>query len=102
MIAATLTKRITIRQRSAGVDAAGQPVETWVDLATIWADIRFLNGSEFAKSSKEINLVQASIRTRKRSDITASMRAVYDGNTYNIVAVLPQTMFIMDLAVERV
>ena len=101
-LAATLTKRVLIRQRSAGYDAAGQPTETFIDLSSIWADVRFMTGSEYARANQEVNKVQISLRTRKRSDITPSMVAVYQGQVYNIVSVLPQSAFVMDISAELV
>jgi SPP1 family predicted phage head-tail adaptor len=97
-----LTHRVTVQQRTASVDAIGQPVETWSDVGDIWANVRFLRGLESIKANQDTATTQASIRTRKRSDITPAMRAVYAGVNYNITAVLPQNAVFMDLTVERV
>jgi len=97
-----MNKRVTIRQRSASFDAIGQPVDSWTDLVTLWADVRFLNGTESIKADKEVNAVKASCRIRRRTDITESMRVVYAGDTYNITAILPQDLVMTDLVLERV
>lgn len=97
-----LTHRVTIQQKSASVDEIGQPINTWVDVITVWANIKFLRGIEMVKANQDTAVIQASIRTRKRSGITESMRAVCGGAIYHIIAVLPQNAAFMDLTVERV
>lgn len=97
-----LSHRVKIEQKVGTVDAIGQPVEAWVEVISIWAHVKFLRGLEFIKSNQDVAYIQASIRTRKRSDVTTAMRATYDGITYNIVAILPQSASVMDLAVENV
>ena len=101
-MAANLTHRVLIEQRGATVDAIGQPVETWSEVITVWANVKFLRGLESIKANQDTATIQASIRTRKRSGITPAMRATYAGVIYNIIAVLPQSASMMDLTVERV
>lgn len=89
MRAGLLNNRITVQQLAGGVDALGQPVQTWANLATLWADIRHSSGVESIKADALTSSVRASIRIRYRTDITTGMRAVGPLSTYNIVAVLP-------------
>ena len=89
MQAGNLNRRITLQQRSAGQDALGQPVGTWADVATLWASVRHLSGLQALKASADVSEVQASIRLRYRTDITAGMRAVLGTTVYDIKAVLP-------------
>lgn len=102
----TLTERVSLRARSAGVDAAGQPVDTWTEVAQVWANILNRNGFESIKADHDVSIVRASIRIRDRSDITPAMRAVHlRGDavvaTYEIKAVLPvQGRRAVDLACE--
>lgn len=97
-----LTHRVKIEQLGATVDAAGQPIDAWSEVITVWANVKFLRGIEMVKASQDTSTVQASIRTRKRAGITPAMRATYDGVVYNIIAILPQSASMMDLTVERV
>lgn len=97
-----LIHRVKIEQIGATVDAIGQPIETWTEVITVWANVKFLRGLESIKANQDTPTVQASIRTRKRSGITPAMRATYAGVVYNIKAVLPQSPTMMDLTVERV
>jgi len=84
-----LNQRITIEQRTAGQDAAGQPAGTWQAVATVWADVRHLSGLETIKAGAESSAVKASIRIRNRSGLNAGMRVVHGGSIYNIKAVPP-------------
>lgn len=45
-----LDKRITIQNRSSTLDIFGQPVDSWVDLATVWASIKYIGGREKLRS----------------------------------------------------
>lgn len=38
--------RVMLQQRSGALDAFGQPVNSWLDVAEIWADIRPVSGRE--------------------------------------------------------
>ena len=38
MQAGRLNTRVTLQRRTAGQDAAGQPIDGWADVATTWAD----------------------------------------------------------------
>lgn len=104
----TLTERVSIRARSAGVDAAGQPIDTWTEVVQVWANILHRNGFESIKADHDVSVVRASIRIRDRSDVTAAMRAVHLRGatvvaTYEIKAVLPvQGRRAVDLACEVV
>ena len=41
-----LNKRITLQRRSGVLDGFGQLVNSWLDVATVWADIRPITGRE--------------------------------------------------------
>jgi SPP1 family predicted phage head-tail adaptor len=102
--AGSLSRKVTIKQLTAGQDAIGQPTNTWQDFASEWANIRHPTGAESIQADAEASIVKASIRMRKRTDITAAMR-VYLGTTiYEIKAVLPDEVKRdrMDLSCERV
>lgn len=89
MRAGSLNSRVTIQRLTAGQDAIGQPVETWTTLATVWASILIKSGAESIKADKDVSIVQASIRIRRRTDVTAAMRVIYGAVVYQIKAVLP-------------
>ena len=102
MKAGMLNSRISIQQLSTGTDAIGQPVTTWADFASVWANIRYLSGIETVKADAQTSVVKASIRIRRRTDITPAMRVTYGATTFQINAVLPdeQGREHIDLSVE--
>lgn len=89
MNAGRFNRRIVLQQRSAGYDSLGQPLDTWSDVAPLWADIRMKNGLQSLKADAEVSINQASIRIRYRDGINAGMRVVQGSTVYEIEAVLP-------------
>lgn len=89
MDAGLLNCRVTVRQRSTGSDELGQPLESWADVCTVWAEIRHPSGVELIKAGAEVSVVRASIKVRQRPGITAAMQAVHGARVYDIEAVLP-------------
>lgn len=90
MDAGSLNKRITIESYIETRNDLGQKTKEWVPLITVWANIRNVSGSEFVRNSIEIGEVNTSIRIRKRKlDLNSKMRVVYQGQLYEVVAVLP-------------
>lgn len=89
MQAGKLNTRITIQRPNTAQDEVGQPIAGWVDVATVWADVRHLSGVAAIKAGGEVSLVKAAVRIRRRDDITAGMRVVTSAATYNIEAVPP-------------
>lgn len=104
MMAGRLNSRCVLQAPSATVDALGQPVPGWADVALIWADIRMKSGLETIKAGAVTSTVQASIRIRYRTDLTAGMRATHNGVIYNITSVMPDVArrVYTDLIVEAV
>ncbi|MFN9476363.1 phage head closure protein [Acidovorax sp.] len=102
--AGSLNRRITIQQPAEVQDALGQPIPGWVDVASVWADIRMKSGLEAIKAGAPVSTVQASIRIRYREGVTAGMRVVHNLVAYNIQAVMPDVSgrMYLDLACEVV
>ena len=88
MRAGTLNRQITIQKQGTTLDDYGEPTSGWVVVATVWADVRHASGMETVKSGAEVSVVKASIRIRRRTDVTAGMRVLCDGKVYDIRAVL--------------
>lgn len=89
MQAADFDQRVTLRTRAAGQDAIGQPVLTWTDVATVWANVRYNSGAESIKAGADTSVVKASIRIRSGASVTPAMRAVHGTVVFEIKAVLP-------------
>lgn len=102
MDAGSLKDRVTIYAMAAGTDDLGQPNGSWGTLATVWAHVRYLTGIETVKNDAQASVVKASIRIRRRTDVTAAMRVVFGSVTFNVLAVLPdaQSRETVDLVCE--
>lgn len=91
--AGSLNKRITFQKKLALRDTLGQPLpDQWDDHVTVWGNVRTMVGTryaEFITANTEVSRGAASIRIRKRSDLTADMRAICSGRIYDILAILP-------------
>ena len=104
MKAGQLNTRITIRAYTETVDGWGQPVQTWTDLAAVWADVRGISGLEAIKADAETSTTKASARIRYRADVSPDMRVLIAGTEWEIKAVLPDfnRRRYVDLTLERV
>lgn len=84
-----LTARITVQARESGQDEAGQPVLTWTDVMSVWAQPAGDTGLGTIKSSGDlaVPIKRYSFRIRFREGIDEGMRVVYGGENYDIKAV---------------
>lgn len=69
--------------------STGEMVTTWVELASVWADVAPASGREFLAAAAEQSEVRGRITIRFRDDVDATMRVAYRGKWYAIVAALP-------------
>jgi SPP1 family predicted phage head-tail adaptor len=84
-----LNCRVAIEQPDGTRDALGQhDPEAWVLLDTVWANIRYGSGREAIEADRETASARVSIRIRRRTDVTAAMRVVYEGTVFQIMSVL--------------
>ncbi len=88
MKAGTLNTLVAIQAHQPGQDAIGQPLAGWVTLATVWADVRHGNGLEAVKAGAPVSVVKASIRIRRRADVTSAMRVLVGSTAYEVEAVI--------------
>ena len=84
--AGELDQRITVQSPSATVDALGQRVETWTELATVWAQAQPLRGREYFAAGEVNSDAAVRFRLRFRSDVTGAMRVLWRGVPHAIVA----------------
>lgn len=88
MQAGKLNRRVTIQAPNTAKDEYNEPIGGWIDVATVWANVAHKSGLETLKSDADVSIVKASIRIRRRTDVTAGMRVLCDGKVYDIRAVL--------------
>ena len=85
-----LRHKIQLQEPSIEQDpTTGEMRQTWVDVASLWAEVVPMSGREFVAASAEQSEVRGRITIRYRDGVDASMRIVYRGRYYNILAVLP-------------
>lgn len=90
--AGLLRHRVTIQEEQVTEDDWGQPVQTWVDHVSVWADVRDLRGREFIEArAAPGGEITTQIRIRYRDDVTRLMRVQHDGRILEIEAVVEPT-----------
>lgn len=83
-----LDRRVTIRRATLSQDpGSGEMVETWADLATVFASWRRASARE-TLAAAEVSAEVTDVFTVRWSSVTGSVtpkdRVVYEGKTYNI------------------
>lgn len=83
-----LDRRITLRSASESVDAFGQSVRTYSDLASVWAKVEYLGtpkeGEDTGRTTS-VNRVRFTIR--HRANVDAKVKISWKGDTYEIEGV---------------
>jgi SPP1 family predicted phage head-tail adaptor len=100
--AGSLNSRIKLQAPGQTNDEIGQPVAGWTDVAEVWANIRYLSGTETLKSDAPVSVARASIRIRRRAGLVANMRVLHETTIFDVKAILPneQSREFIDLACE--
>ena len=93
--AGTLGRRIKIQRPSTVKDSLGAPSRTWIDVATVWADIQPLSGREAVIASRiSAELThQITVRYQRLFDNpqqVAQMRVLYKTRVFNIHSALDE------------
>lgn len=87
MRAGKLDRRITIRRsQKTETNALNEPIMTWSDVVTVWAQQRPERGSERFAAAQVNGTAVITFHIRYRADVTIQDRIVYDGVEYEIVA----------------
>lgn len=85
-----LLQRITLQSQTNEKDSDGNDSTVWADfLADEPAEVLFLSGREFIAAQSAQSQITGRATIRWRAGIVASMRFLFDGGVFNIVAVLP-------------
>ena len=82
MRAGKLRERITLLTFSTIRDEMGQPVETWTEGPTLWADVRAISGRELLAAGAETASTSIRIWLRYRRDVTAASRFICRTGAY--------------------
>lgn len=91
MRAGKLRHQVKLQALVVGQDHIGQPTQVWADVASLWADIAFVNGLETVKSAAPVSVAKCSIRVRYLAGVTAGMRILEGATVYDIRSILPDS-----------
>ena len=86
-----LNHRVTVQSRTTTTDAYGQQLDTWSDLATVWANIKPIGGRERLRAMAMESTLTHTVMVRYRAAFTppilmGARRIAYQGRIFNIVA----------------
>lgn len=88
MRAGPMRHRITLQQRSLTADSFGQPLETWSDVTTAWAEIRPLRSKEAELAKQVYPTATHKVFMRYVAAVGSDWRVVFKGRVFNINEVL--------------
>jgi len=69
-----LRDRVVIQSNTTAVDSQGGRTSSWGTLATVWAHVRALSGSEQIDAAAVGSQVRYEVEIQYRTDVTASQR----------------------------
>ena len=84
MRAGDLDRRISIERFTSTTSESGEPIETWANLATVWAKVEQQSGREFFSTVQEISERRVVFRIRWIEDLTVLDRVMCDGEAHDI------------------
>ena len=83
-----LRHKITIQAKGITQNEFGEPVETWSDVATVWASVQPLAGREYFQAQQVKADITLRVRMRYRSGIQPAMRLLFESRVFEIQAVI--------------
>ena len=102
--AGILRERIHIQRRTTAEDDWGSPNSAWENITAqrLAANVRHRSGMSTIKADADVSISRVSIRIRRRTDVNAGMRVLFDGQVYEIDDVLPgESREYIDLVCRR-
>src|SRR5574337_414744 len=84
--AGSLNRPVTIQQRVDGHDEAGQPLQIWADVVTVWANVASATGLTTIKNASDVAaaIKRDSIRIRFRDGLDEGMRVLLDSIPFDV------------------
>lgn len=86
--AGALRHRVTLQSAAETPDGGGGFTTAWSDVATVWAAIEPLKGTERLRAEQLENPVTHRVTIRHRAGVTAKMRVAFGARVFNIRAVI--------------
>ena len=87
MRAGKRNRLLTIQSNTTTRDSIGQPLASWSDFTTVWANVSIDTATERTSDDKTVNTRTYRFTTIYRDDITTGMRVVLDGQTIELEGV---------------
>ena len=87
MRAGELDRRITLQRATTAPNGFNEPVESWTDLATVWAQQRPDRGAERFAAQEIVGRAVMTFHIRYRTDVRTTDRILYQGRIWNILDV---------------
>ncbi len=84
MRAGGLDRRVTIQRFTETQDPYGEPILTWSDLATVFAEVRQQGGREYLAAATLIDETRVVFYIRWYPGLTPLDRVIYGGRLHNI------------------
>lgn len=88
MFAGWLRHRIVIQELVGAKNSYGEVVQSWQDVATVWASVEPLRGREYVEAAAAQANVDHRIRMRYRAGIGPAMRVKFGERVFAIVSVI--------------
>jgi SPP1 family predicted phage head-tail adaptor len=86
--ASRMTERITLQERTGGVDVLGQAQESWSTVAEVWAQAQPLRGREYFSAGQMQAAVDVRFRIRFRDDVLPTWRVLWRSQPHDVVSVI--------------
>lgn len=84
-----LDRRITLRNPTLSTDSFGQSVRAYADVSSLWAKVDFISGTEKEESNRLEAAKRVEFMIRYNTAVTEVSQITWDGDTFEIEAVLP-------------
>lgn len=80
-------QRVTLQRRTATLDARGQDVGAWQDVATVWGKWRPANGRDYAAADQAQATLDGVLHIRYRADVQPDWRVVWRGEPFELIGI---------------
>lgn len=87
-ISSCLNKRIVIEESVSTPDGAGGFISSWVEFATVWAEIKPVSTDEKFTSMQVKNTATHFITVRYIDNLKESMRINYNSRIFKIISII--------------
>lgn len=86
MEAGKLNRKITFQAKSATYGNNGEPIYTWADIYSPWAQVITTGGGEFYAAQKLNESTSCLFKVRYTTQIDVTNRILYNGKTFEILS----------------